>query len=150
MINSPEIQVGSNENNQLFFDWCDEKTELHSLEKPEFFVNSREIWLTKMGKNIGFEENGKGEFKRPVLVIKKVGNLFFTVALTSQGKNRHKFYHKFESAIFNENHQNHADSSYAILSQVRVMDKRRFIEKMGRISSEEFREIKQKLRATLL
>lgn len=34
---------------------------------PEFYVNQREIWYTRMGKNIGFEEDGI----RPCLVIQR-------------------------------------------------------------------------------
>jgi len=103
-----------------------------------------------MGKNVGFEQDGKKEFKRPVLVIKKVGNLFFTVALTSNGKTNSRFYHKFKTASFNENNQTHKESSYAILSQVKVVDKKRFTEKMGSIKRNEFETIKQKLKALLL
>lgn len=64
-----------------------------------------------MGKNVGYEEDGKTDFLRPVLVLKKVGNLFFTVALTSRGKVDSYFYHKLEATNFNENNLTHKDSS---------------------------------------
>lgn len=133
--------------NEVFDAWNHEKKAIHNNEPSRtYYVNEREIWFVKMGKNIGFEENGKDQFLRPVLVLKKVGNLFFTVALTSKGRNNF-FYHKFESVeLDNPKYQ---DSSFAILSQVKVMDKKRFFEKMGAIHNHEFMVIKQKLRTLL-
>jgi len=103
-----------------------------------------------MGVNIGYEENGKEEFTRPVLVIKKVGNLFFTVALTTKGKAENKFYHHFKEVVFNDEHLKNKITSSAILSQVKVMDKKRFEEKIGTASKNEFYQVKEKLRALLL
>jgi mRNA-degrading endonuclease toxin of MazEF toxin-antitoxin module len=103
-----------------------------------------------MGQNIGFEENGKKGFKRPVLVIKKVGNLFFTVALTTQGKVNNCFYHKLTNVKFLNIQTKNTNNSYAILSQARVMDKRRFGVKIGNINKTEFETIKKKLIELLL
>jgi mRNA interferase MazF len=135
-------------NLNIYDQWNNDKKKIQTQKKFEFFVNIREIWFTKMGKNIGFEEDGKKSFLRPVLVIKKIGNLFFTVALTTKGKNESNFYHKFkEIELHNPKYKN---SSYAILSQVKVMDKKRFVEHIGNVSKEEFSCVKQKLKALLL
>lgn len=132
----------------IFDFWNEQKKSLDNRKDVVFYVKPREIWFVKMGKNIGFEEDGKDDFLRPVLVLKKIGNLFFTVALTSKGKFDHFLYHKFaEITLQNPKHKN---SSYAILSQVKVMDKRRFIEHVGYVSDKEFQLIKQKLRTLLL
>lgn len=136
--------------NKSFDVWNLEKKKIHYADNPKFYVNKREIWYTKMGQNIGFEEDGKESFLRPVLVLKKVGNLFFTVALTSNGKDNHRFYHKFQGAFFNENNQTYKDRSYVILSQVKIMDKKRFTEKMGKVETTEFESLKQKLKVLLL
>lgn len=137
---------------ELIFDlWNEDKKKIDvnsSLEKV--FINDREIWYTKMGINVWYEENGKQEFRRPVLVIKKIWNLFFTVALTSKWKDNNKFYHKLGTAEFNENNLKNKDNSYCILSQVKVMDKKRFTESMWYISASEFFAIKEKLKAILL
>jgi hypothetical protein len=61
-------------------------------------------------------------------VLKKVGNLFFVVALTTKGKINNKFYHKIQTATFNKNNQKHKDEAYCILSQVKAIDKKRFLE----------------------
>ena len=130
-----------------FEKWNKEKQEIHNAEKRNFFVNTREIWFTKMGQNIGYEENGKDEFLRPVLVLKKVGNLFFVVALTTKGKIKNRFYHKINQLeLHNPKYQ---DSSYVILSQAKVMDKKRFFENAGNVSISEFEIIKEKLRTIL-
>jgi mRNA-degrading endonuclease toxin of MazEF toxin-antitoxin module len=103
-----------------------------------------------MGKNIGFEQDGKTEFLRPVLVIKKMGSLYFTVALTTQGKEGSFLHYVFQTARFNERNQKNRDESCVILSQVKVMDKKRFTEKMGTVGQKEFQVIKQKLKTVLL
>jgi mRNA-degrading endonuclease toxin of MazEF toxin-antitoxin module len=133
--------------NKIFHFWNKEKIKLNREKAKDFYVNSREIWFVKMGKNIGNEEDGKNNFLRPVLVIKKVGSLFFTIALTSKGKINNSFYHKFiEIELQNSKYQN---SSYAVLSQAKVMDKRRFVENVGIISKKEFLYVKQKLKTLL-
>lgn len=135
---------------EVFDIWNTEKKLIHNKELlGDFFINPREIWFVKMGMNIGFEENGKDNFLRPVLVLKKVGNLFFTVAMTSKGKDGNLFYLKVnESEIVLENPK-HKESSYMILSQVKVMDKKRFFKSVGRVSRKEFGIIQEKLKTVL-
>lgn len=133
---------------KVFDQWNKDKKKLDgkSLEGG-LFLNTKEIWFTKMGKNIGFEEDGKKDFSRPVLILKKVGNMFFIVALTTKGKDDNRFYHKFSDAYF---YKKEAGDSYAILSQVKVMDKKRFQEKIGYVGEEEFKEVKNKITALVL
>lgn len=135
-------------NDKSFDDWNEEKKLLNALDdKRNFYINPREIWYVKMGKNVGFEENGKTDFLRPVLVLKKVGILFFVVAMTSKGKDKNVFYHRIlKVSLHNKKYQ---ESSFVILSQVKVMDKKRFLEMAGSIPKEEFIEIQKKLRAIL-
>ena len=42
---------------QKFDDWNDEKKALNSKKREDFYINPREIWYTKMGVNIGFEDS---------------------------------------------------------------------------------------------
>lgn len=129
-----------------FNKWNEIKQKLNIKEFPEFYVNQREIWYTKMGKNIGFEEDGKKEFLRPVLILKKIGNLFLTIALTSKGKENHYFYHKLINPELYKKHEKYKESSYVILSQIKVMDKRRFTQRIGTCSENDFVEIQKKLK----
>lgn len=104
----------------------------------------------KLGINIGNESNGKQDFRRPVLVMKKVGNLFFVVPMTTKGKDS-KFYHILRQNEYIERyHYQIPEISRAQLSQVRIMDKRRFLDRIGYVHKEEFAEIKKKLRELLL
>lgn len=132
-----------------FEKWNDEKVKLDNLDYDNFFVSSRDIYFIKMWLNIWFEQNWKKDFLRPVLVLKKVWNLFFTVALTSKWKDKSNFYYKFKSATFNESNKKYEGSSYCILSQVKVIDKKRFTEKMWYIWKEEFVELKERLKKFL-
>ncbi|MBT3726858.1 hypothetical protein HOG21_04045 [bacterium] len=52
--------------------------------------------------------------------------MFFTVALTSKGKENNNFYYKIKDLSLIEKNKKYMDSSFVILSQVKVMDKKRF------------------------
>ena len=130
--------------------WNTEKQKIHFENEKSFYVKPRDIWFVKMGQNIGYEENGKKDFKRPVLVIKIVGNLIFTIAMTSQIKYNNRFYYLLQKPHFNDKHKHNSKNSYLILSQVKMMDKKRFIEKMGYVEQIEFKNIKEKLKALIL
>lgn len=55
-----------------FDKWNKLKKTIHQ-NRPEFFVNEREVRYAHLGINVGFEEDGKGgDFKRPVLILKKI------------------------------------------------------------------------------
>lgn len=93
--------------------------------------------------NVGFEQDGKGtEFRRPVLVLKKIGNVFAVLPMTSGGKDS-KFYYRLPDRYFSR-------VSRIILSQGRVLDKARFIDKIGMLSEGDFNDVKEKLKALLL
>ncbi|MDQ7009846.1 MAG: hypothetical protein Q9M94_06135 [Candidatus Gracilibacteria bacterium] len=94
--------------------WNNIKTGIEKKERRKFFINSREIWNIYIGKNIGYESFGKGDFfTRPVLVIKIVGSMIFTVSMTTAGKENNKFYYKIDNKYFNK-------KSYITLSQVKI------------------------------
>lgn len=114
------------------------------------FINEKDVRYINLWLNIWFKENGKQKFKRPVIVMKKVWNLFFVVALTSKWKEKNRFYHKLYNTRFNQRNLKYKDSSYCILSQVRVVDKKRFTEIIWTVWDKEFLFIKQKLRELLL
>ena len=69
---------------EKFDEWNEEKKSIHLSKEDNIFINPRDIWYVKLGLNIGNEQNGKGEFRRPVLVIRRIGNMYFCVPLTTQ------------------------------------------------------------------
>jgi len=72
------------------------------------------------------------------------------VALTTKGKDNNYFYHKLEEIDLYNGHDKNINSSWVILSQVKVMDKKRFEEKIGVIHCKEFNILKQKITTLLL
>ncbi len=99
----------------------------------------------KMGQNIGFEQNGKGEnFVRPVIILKKFNkNMFFGVPLSSQEKEG-TFYYNFK---FLKNGK--INKNIALLSQMKLYSSNRLLNKIGMISKENFLELKTKLKSLI-
>ena len=105
--------------------------------KTKKTFHEREIWFIKIGENIGFEQNGKGEkFLRPVIIYKKFSrNVFLGIPLT-RANEEEKFYNSF-------NFQ--GKRSNAILSQIRLFDSRRLFYLVGRMSNGDYKQLKEKL-----
>lgn len=112
-------------------------------QNGEIFVKPREVWFAHLGINVGNEEDGKGvTFQRPVLIIKKVGNMYFVAPMTSKWR-EDRFYHTLPEHYFGA-------PSRIILSQARILDKKRLTDKLLSINQEDFLIIKEKLKALLL
>lgn len=124
---------------ELFDEWSHEKQVIHKGEEIKASISPREVWYIKMGINIGNEQNGKGQFRRPVLVIRRIWNMYFCIPLTTKWKDKNFFYLPLET-------QFEEMQSWIITSQARVYDKRRFMEFIGKITPEEFYRIKKSLR----
>ena len=119
---------------KAFDSWNIEKQYIDIINNT-LYIKEREIRHTKLWVNIWNEENGKTNFLRSMLVIKKIGNLFFTLPLTTKGKENY-FYYRLNSVYF-------WFSSHLTLSQWRTIDKKRFIEKILIISKNEIKQIKK-------
>ena len=118
-----------------FDQWNDLKKITHENTSQVFF-HHREVWFLRMGKNVGFEQGGKGkEFERPVIVLKKFNqDIFLCVPLASQDKNG-KYYFEVPPIRGIKN--------LAIISQIRLIDKRRLQEKIGVVPKDVFLELKK-------
>jgi mRNA interferase MazF len=95
-----------------------------------------DIWWCKLGKNIGSEQNGSGKFfERPVLVIKGFNKeVCLVVPLTTKDK-RNIFY--FDIGLVGDK------NNFAILSQLRLVDTKRFVNQIGFIDSSKLYKIKK-------
>ena len=121
-----------------FSKWCEKKSEINWLNKL-FFPKHREIWYISIWKNIWFESNWKwDDFKRPILVLKRLWTMFLIVSMTTKWKSN-KFYHKIDDKYFWK-------SSFITLSQFKTIDKKRFIEKIWKLEESEFLEIKNRIK----
>lgn len=102
----------------------------------------RDIWWTAIGHNIGVEENGKGdEFKRPVLIIKKFNSSMFWGIPTSSVQKSGKYYHMVNYL----DDKGRPTKSCLLLSQMRIFDARRLMQKYGMIRREEIDVVKEKI-----
>ena len=117
------------------------KDSIHNSGKRPAGYKTREVWWVSVGKNVGFEEDGKGDFhNRPVLIIRGFSKeLFFGVPLSTTD-NRGKYYHDF---MLN------GKVSVALLSQMRAFDTLRLISKYGFINIQDFNNIKKKITAII-
>lgn len=128
---------------EKFDNWNKVKQGIHLGCNPNLFVNQREVWYISNWENIWTESNWKWyDFRRPVLVLKKVWNLFFIVSMTTKWKINNRFYYNLDESYFWK-------KSDVILSQVKVVDKKRFLEYVWEISWEDFCKIKKELKNLL-
>ena len=53
---------------------------------PDNFPKEGEVWISSVGLNIGYEQNGSEDnFSRPVLIVKKFNNhMFWAVSLSTK------------------------------------------------------------------
>jgi len=124
-----------------FDEWNEEKKVLNAGGATQF-CHAREIWWCSLGVNIGFEQDGTGKnFDRPIVVMKAFSrNVFLGIALTGRRKEG-KYY--FPIGLID------GREASAILSQVRLIDTKRLVKKIGSLDAVLFEELKNVLKRTL-
>ena len=131
--------------NKDFKKWHEKKKILNEREDIDnIFFREKEVWWTALGVNIGFEQDGKGEgFRRPVLILKKFNKYaVLIVPLTTKIKKDNKYY--ISCSIVDD-----STLRMAIISQVRLIDTKRLIDKLGVADEDSFVEIKNATKAML-
>ena len=126
-----------------FDSWNELKKKIEGEKNnPDKFPKEGEVWMSNLGKNIGFEQNGSGDnFSRPVLITKKFNNhMFWAIPLSTKQKS-FDFY-------FNYNDPNGQKVS-AILAQMKLISIKRLKRKLYDVPHELFKEIKSKLKSFL-
>ena len=98
--------------------------------------HTREIWWCSLGVNIGFEQNGGGqEYQRPVLILKGMSkDTCYIIPLTGSPK-RHK--NRIAIGLVDN------IEAVAIISQIRLIDTKRLVEKIGFLDKSKFNEIRK-------
>ena len=114
-------------------DWWRETIILSNKKAVPTFKEG-EIWWCSIGMNIGREIFGKGkDFARPVVIFKKIGSdSFLAIPLTTQIKKGSWYVPIWSGDV----------ECRALLSQVRVLDERRLINKVGTLNLSHFTELK--------
>lgn len=119
--------------------WNKLKIELDSKENIKRFPKVSEVWLIILGKNIGFEQNGKGrDFSRPVVIIKKFNNNMYLVLPLSSVQKEISFYLNFTDA--------NGRAVSVILSQIRLVSIKRFKRKIYTMPIDTFEAIIGKIK----
>jgi len=109
---------------------------------PDNFPKEGEVWMSSVGVNVGYEQNGSEDnFSRPMLIIKKFNNhMFWAIPLSTKQKD-FDFY-------FNYTDPNDQKVS-AILAQMKLVSVKRLKRDIYIIDKELFEEIKEKLKSFL-
>ena len=119
-----------------FKEWHTKKESIENRPSSRLFFHEREVWWCALGENIGFEQDGKGkQFLRPVLVFKKFNNeVFWAIPLSTRIKDS-RFYFSIKLA----------DNipRVAILSQLRLIDAKRLVDKIGVVNKESLHSIEK-------
>ena len=121
--------------------WNTEKKIIDDTSQHKFY-HPRDIWWCALGVNVGYEQDGTGAtHERPVLVLKGFSKQVCLIVplTTSQKKN---LYHITLGIVDQK-------PASAIISQIRLIDTKRFINKIAVLDEAKFTEIKKAVRAIL-
>lgn len=121
-----------------FDNWNIQKKTIHNEGQNKFY-HPRDIWWCRLGLNVGYEQDGKDkDFERPVVVLKSFGkNICLIVPLTTS-LNKHKY--RIPIGLVEEK------NATAILSQIKIIDTKRFVEKVGVLNKDIFEKIQKHIR----
>ena len=117
------------------FDRWNELKKRTDGEEPRLYT-VREIWWCRLGLNIGSEQDGNGTlFLRPVVIARAFGaNTCLVVPLTASPRK-----HRLRVPVGKVKDK---DAS-ALVSQIRVIDTRRLVEKIGFLDKARFADIRK-------
>ena len=121
-----------------FDGWNDHKKHIHFNSENKFY-HPRDIWWCTLGLNVAFEQDGKDvDFQRPILIIKALGDkTCIVLPLTTSPKN-----HKYRIDLGEVD----GKLAKAVLSQVKVIDTKRLINKVAVLSEDKFEVIRKAVR----
>jgi len=120
-----------------FDGWNEVKKKTHA-EHPRFYT-VREIWWCRLGVNVGTEQDGGDKlFLRPVIIIRAFGpDACLVIPLTTS---------KREHAMRVPIGKVQGEDARANISQMRIIDTRRLVEKVGFLDEHVFLELKKRIK----
>lgn len=124
-----------------FDGWNEIKKAIHLDESTKFY-HAREVWWCSLGINVGFEQDGTGdEYRRPVLILKGLSRqTCLVIPLTAS-----THIHRLRQSVGLVGGQ----EAKALLSQMRVIDTKRFVRKIGYIKHDAFELIRRAVKDML-
>ncbi len=125
-----------------FDTWNEIKKNIDTDIPIDRFPKEGEVWMSKLGKNIGYEQNGSGDnFSRPIVVIKKFNNHMFWVIPLSTKQKGFDFY-------FNYTDPNGLHVS-AIVAQMKLLSIKRLQRKLYEMPHELFNQLKARIKSCI-
>jgi len=121
--------------NKDFDLWNGQKKNIHTDAENKLY-HAREVWWCALGANIGFEQDGSGgEYRRPVIILKGLSRqTCFVIPLTT-AVNDHPLRPSVGRIAGKE--------ARALLSQMRVVDSKRLVRKIGYLDRDIFERIRK-------
>lgn len=118
-----------------FDNWNKLKKHIHG-ENENRLYHEREIWWCSLGVNVGSEQDGsETEYRRPVLILRGLSSqTCFVIPLTTATRR-----HWLRPTIG----QVDGEEARALLSQMRVIDTKRLVRKIGYLNKEIFERIRK-------
>jgi len=124
-----------------FDSWNKKKIVLNNRESSPY-CHEREIWWCTLGVNIGSEQDGSDiEYRRPVLVLKGLSKQTCLVIPLTTSTHAHKL--RPSIGLVEDEH------AHALLSQMRVIDTKRLVRKIGSLDKLIFDDIRKTVKDML-
>ena len=121
-----------------FDQWNKEKKQAH-MEQPRLYT-VREVWWCRLGVNIGSEQDGRGNnFLRPVVILRGFGSDACLVVPLTTSARAHPF--RISAGVVD------GREARANISQIRIVDTRRLVEKISFMEKGVFINIRKAARA---
>lgn len=124
-----------------FDQWNQQKKHIDAGAETRLY-HQREAWWCSLGVNVGSEQDGAGlEYQRPVLIVKGLSaNTCLILPLTTSPSQ-----HTMRAPVGIVD----SKQASAILSQIRIIDTKRLVEKIGFIEKETFEKIRKAVKDML-
>jgi len=118
------------------FDGWNEKKKIINDAPTAPFCHERELWWCALGMNVGFEQDGSDiEYRRPVLILKGLSAQTSLVIPLTTSASIHKLRPNIGLVEGKE--------ACALLSQMKVIDTKRLVSKIGNLDKKIFDEIRK-------
>ena len=127
------------EEEKIFDVWNGKKKKINKTQFTNFY-KEREIWWCNIGKNIGSEQDGKGEnCERPVLIIKAFSRSVCLIVPLTTSKRINPYYFKIGLVEDKE--------ACLVISQIRLIDTKRLINRIMIQDIEIFDKVRKAIRS---
>ena len=114
------------------------KKQIHT-KNVKLYYHPREIWWCYLGLNVGCEQDGSEEkFLRPVIIIRDFGPSSCLIIPLTKSTKKHPLRIPIGEVENNK--------AVAVLSQMKVVDTKRLLEKIGFLNKDNFLTLKKAVR----